>query len=375
MPDINLIGEEEEEKKQPEAAPQEAEPAEPAPEPQESGGAFGNETFSLETREFAPEEKPEPRPEPEKFAEPVTPKVTTPPPDLSSYRRPPRGSRASVFLVVGFLVVVLAVILFWQLQGDEGGETVPGEPTVAEEVGTPGGEPTGQTEAVTEGVAEEVPGQPETTEPEPVRTAPGSAPAYAVESAAISAAAVGALRAFPEDLNFTLISFTGDRFLIEYVGASEAAALSFPDILRGALPVEELRVLAQEQVAANGQSLQKVLLQGSVSAMELGAPRGSIEYLDLTGVRRAVTRLARSNGMVLRGVESRPGLVDDGFELTPLDFRLLGKKANAAAFLDALGQSGINLRIGKVVLVSSDRRGLSDEEVNLAINANVYQPR
>ncbi len=368
MPNINLIGEdEEEEKKQPEV-PQE----ESATQPQESGSSFADETFSLDTREFAPEKEPQ-KPQ---FTEKEPPKVTTPPPDLTSYTRPRRGSRATGFLVGGFLVVALAVILFWKLQKKEGTVATPGETPPSQQVEARAGGQAGETKPVTE-----QPGQQAQAE-QPARTAastppavPQGVPSYASEAAEITAAAVGMLQVLPEDVNFTLLSFTGGRFLIEYVAPTRTAALAFPDMISNSLPVEQTRILTQEQVTADGQSLQKVLLQGSVALGSLAAPEKPVQYLDIAGLRRAVARLARSSGLRLRSVETRQGLVDDGFELIPIDFRFSGKKANAASFLGALGQAGLNLRLGKLVLVSTDRRGLSDEEVNLALNANLFRPR
>lgn len=367
MPTINLIGEDEEkekERKQPEAEQIPVSPEEP-------DASFATETFSLETQEYAPQE---PRQEP-KLAEPVTPKLTTPPPDLSSFRRPPRGSRASLFLVVGFLVVVVALLLFWQLQKGEAPPSAPGGLAVVEKPGVPAeGEVTSEPEAVAEQpVTEEPPGPPPATPP-PRAISPGPG-AYVRETAGITAAVTSLLEALPEDLNFTLISFTGNRFLLEYVASTENAALSFPDLLSEAMPIQEIRILTREQMAANGQSLPKVLLQGSVSLGSLGSPAASIQYLDAVEVRREVSRLAQAAGMVLRSVETRPDVVEDGFEMVPIDFRLSGKKASATAFLGSLGQAELNLRINKLVLVSADRRGLSDEEVNLAINANTYRPR
>lgn len=304
------------------------------------------------------------------------------------------SSLVSTLIIFGVIVLIAGAIYFFFLSGDDqetaglppiiesesvaqpdeqvleptqpevsGGTTLPEDQEVVEQLQSPGT------------TAE--PSEPDMTQPEPLpsRPSPGPSPkstaALPVNSAETLQTVTTLLSAVPGNLNTTLLSYAGSRLRLELVGASAADARAFATTLSQSFG-GNFSVLSESQVATNGQSLEKVLISGTLPRNGSGGPMNVTVY-SVKELQDWFRNTARALGLELRQIRAQRGISADGGFKTPVLVRLFGSKDVLLQFLSEMASENMNIDLAKVLLVSPDMVSYTDDQLTLVINLFVYE--
>lgn len=220
----------------------------------------------------------------------------------------------------------------------------------------------------------------------PVKPPPKTTPAIAADFSATSGqflmnsrSAVqtvnGIIGAMPATLNTTLLSYAGGRLRMEYVALSAADAKSFTDRLNQDYGSGNLAVVSEKQVANNGQSLDKVLISGTIAAKaSSGAQANGVDIMNVTQIKDWLQSSAKQFGLQVRQFDSQQGRFADGYQKTPILVRIYGSKESLVRFMEFFASENLNVELTKILLVSPDMVSFSDDNLMLVMNLFLFQP-
>jgi hypothetical protein len=180
--------------------------------------------------------------------------------------------------------------------------------------------------------------------------------------------------AMPPTLNTTLLSYAGGRLRMEYVANSAADAKSFTDRLNRDFGAGNLSVVSEKQVATNGQSLDKILISGSIPTRAAGSQTDGVDIFNVAQIKDWMQASARQFGVQVRQFDSQPGRFAQGFQKTPILVRIYGSKDALVRFMEFFASENLNVELTKILLVSPDMVSFSDDNLMLVMNLFLFQP-
>ncbi len=181
------------------------------------------------------------------------------------------------------------------------------------------------------------------------------------------------LSSVPPNLNVTLLSYTAQRVRIEVVASSASEARDYANVLNQNFGSGNFSVVSENQIAANGSGLERVLITGTMSGSGGGSPDGA-QFLSLSQAQNWIKQTAGQFGLDLRQVQThQPSYVTD-YQRTPIMLRVYGTQSSLVGFLGEISAQSINVELTKLLLVSPDMVSHSDENLVLVINMFLYEP-
>ncbi len=185
----------------------------------------------------------------------------------------------------------------------------------------------------------------------------------------------GIIGAMPASLNTTLLSYAGGRLRMEYVALSAADGKSFTDRLNQDYGAGNLSVVSEKQVANNGQSLDKVLISGTVAAKaSSGGQADGVDIMNVSQIKEWLQSSAKQFGLQLRQFDSQQGRFADGYQKTPILVRIYGSKESLVRFMEFFASENLNVELTKILLVSPDMVSFTDDNLMLVMNLFLFQP-
>jgi len=239
---------------------------------------------------------------------------------------------------------------------------VPDEPT--ESISPPVATTKPARSVVDRPIRKQQPQPPRPRQVEPVSNATFSKSRAAFQSVASLMAAV------PSNLNTTLLSYAGETTRVEFVAGAVSEAKDFADQLNQTLG--QFSIVSENQVAANGSSLEKVLLSGHMGTSSPNSS-GTVRFYDLNQAKDWVRSTAQQAGVTVRELKPQPSTPAQGYQKVPLLGRIYGNKAAVLSFLREIGQQEVNVEVTKILLVSPDMVSFSDENLILVLNMYLYE--
>ncbi|RMD97596.1 MAG: hypothetical protein D6814_09185 [Calditrichaeota bacterium] len=346
------------------------------------------------------EEKHEPVNREEKFDQPID--LDTP--DFSSEQRSyiseypelnPGRSSARLWIIVGVLAVIAVVFIYFLVfnKGENEGDILntlsnpePSEMTAKEppSSGTETPENVAPQETQTQAAAEteSAPAQTDVGNP-PVQEAPATpAPTpqlSPVESQILASGqlgrfAVGSIaNAISNTAIVTLIRYSDQTFMVEFVAAADEEMARAISQLRGALAQADLKIVHQENYPLHGPTAVKALVTGSIDASALSAGMGGgIRYFSINEFLNWARNTAKANGLSIKTLNQSTGFRDQGYAITPIQLSLDGSMQATMDFLDAFSSASPNLKVDKISLINKDPRGNTADAMSLVMVLHHY---
>ncbi len=181
------------------------------------------------------------------------------------------------------------------------------------------------------------------------------------------------LSSVPPNLNVTLLSYTAQRVRIEVVASSASEARDYANVLNQNFGSGNFSVVSENQIAANGSGLERVLITGTMSGSGGGSPDGA-QFLSLSQAQNWIKQTAGQFGLDLRQVQTHQGSYVTDYQRTPIMLRVYGSQSSLVGFLGEISAQSINVELTKLLLVSPDMVSHSDENLVLVINMFLYEP-
>ncbi len=181
------------------------------------------------------------------------------------------------------------------------------------------------------------------------------------------------LSSVPPNLNVTLLSYTAQRVRIEVVASSASEARDYANVLNQNFGSGNFSVVSENQVAANGRGLERVLITGTMSGSGGGSNDGA-QFLSLSQAQNWIKQTAGKFGLDLRQVQTHQGSYVTDYQRTPIMLRVYGSQSSLVGFLGEISAQSINVELTKLLLVSPDMVSHSDETLVLVINMFLYEP-
>ncbi|HEX9654289.1 MAG TPA: hypothetical protein VGA99_11310 [bacterium] len=277
-------------------------------------------------------------------------------------------------------------------QSEPASGTTEDEPTTEEEVSQPVQQPPPQQEVarIPEPEPQKIPEKTTTSTPTtstppvskpPVKPAPTrvgdfspSSSQFVMSSRAAIQTVNGIMGAMPTTLNTTLLSYAGGRLRMEYVAASPADAKSFTQQLNQNYGAGSLSVVSEKQVASNGQSMEKVLISGTIASKTAGTQTNGVDIFNITQLKDWMQSSAKQFGLQIVQFDSQQGRFAEGYQKTPILVRVYGSKESLQRFMDFFASENLNVELAKILLVSKDMASFSDDNLMLVMNLFLFQP-
>jgi hypothetical protein len=308
------------------------------------------------------------------------------------------SSIVSTFIIVG-VIAILGVAIYYLMFKDSDSSTQTTLPKTLPESGVveqstePEPEQTEPqvTEQSTPTVEESEPDITRSVEPEPQKPADIKRPAvslpslgedlspasnqYLSESRAAFQTVSAIFNRVPANLSATLLSYAARKLRVELVAASAGDAKDFAQRLNSDFGSGGLSVLSEQQVASNGQMMEKVLISGTVTkTVSSNSPGAGVDIYNLSQFKEWLQSASKQFGLELRQIDSQQGRFSEGYQKTPILLRIYGSKNSLLKFLDNLAQQNFNIELTKILMVSPDMVSFSDENLMLVMNLFLYQP-
>ncbi|MBN1154831.1 hypothetical protein JXB12_07910 [candidate division KSB1 bacterium] len=180
------------------------------------------------------------------------------------------------------------------------------------------------------------------------------------------------LNSIPQTINFTMIQYQDGNFLTEVIGNSSAEISQLNAQLQQT-GSEQVKLLSQEQKTYQGINYQQALLNGSLSRPD-GAILKEPSYLNVNNIKSDFQISCNQSGLNLKQFEVKKETQVSGYTKVPVFFRAVGTKKAAMDFLADLKNKNLNVNLSKIVLIGSEKLK-SQDNINLILNMEVYQPR
>jgi len=180
----------------------------------------------------------------------------------------------------------------------------------------------------------------------------------------------GLMTSIPANLNTTLLSYAGERVRIELVGDSSREVREFADRLNRNYGQGSFAVVSEDQVAANGGLVERVLISGKLASTGNVSASEQVEFLSLSQAEGWIKNTCLQYGLELRHLKTEQSSFSQGYQKTPIFVRIYGAQSSIVGFLQELSGQNINLEVTKIQLVSPDMISYSDD--NLVLIAYMF---
>ncbi len=287
------------------------------------------------------------------------------------------SGNAKLYVILGALVIVIAAVIYFLIPEDESMEDMS---TLTD----PAGEMTSGGDQMDMGAADPA-ASADINAPEKVvdRETTTAADMDAFESMSqlekkmllstrMSAYTVSALaRAISDGAIFTLIRFSDNAFLAQFVTNSNSGITSAIDRISSDVDVRDIRKVSQGKFAAT--SRVQAIVAGAVDPET--APisySGKLQDMSISELRSWIEQAARDNGLSLKTMNQSSEYTEAGFTVIPVQINLQGSMEGAIGFLDDLSVAAPALVMTKASLINKDPGARDQDSVSLVLVFNLY---
>lgn len=183
----------------------------------------------------------------------------------------------------------------------------------------------------------------------------------------------GLMTTIPAAFNTTLLSYTGNRARIELIGNLGGEARSLVDRLNRDFGSANFAIVSEDQIAANGGSLDRVLISGSMASSSNVGSNEQVEFLNVNQAQDWIKNTSLQYGLELRQLKIEQASSANGYQKVPVFARIYGAQSSLVGFLQEMAGQNLNLEITKIQLVSPDMVSFSDDNLVLVLYMYLYQ--
>jgi len=183
------------------------------------------------------------------------------------------------------------------------------------------------------------------------------------------------LNTIPSNINFTMISYSDGKFLLEFLASGDADINHVNSQLQQNLYSADVKLLSKENRNVQSRLLHQALVNGNVdfnqSTGELSNPQEPT-YLSSTDIKNQLSDICQQAGLTIKQFDAGLEKADGEFVILPIKFKAVGKKDNILAFLQQLLHANINISFSKISLIANEI-DLTNPNVTLLLNIGLYR--
>jgi hypothetical protein len=179
------------------------------------------------------------------------------------------------------------------------------------------------------------------------------------------------IKTIPANVNFTMISYSDGKFLLEFLANSDADINNVNSQLQQSLSPSEINLLSKETRSIQNKQVRQALVNGNVNLNQsLGDITISQEptYLSTADLKNQLTTICQQAGLSIKQYDSGLEKSEGAFRISPIKFQAVGQKANVLAFLQQLLNQNLNISFSKISLIN-----LHESNITLVLNINLYR--
>jgi hypothetical protein len=182
------------------------------------------------------------------------------------------------------------------------------------------------------------------------------------------------LNSIPSNVNFTLISYSDGKFLVEFLAASDADINQVNSQLQQSLYAANVNLLSKEDRTIQNRRLRHALVNGNVNINQATDESNPQEptYLNATDLQNQLSNMCRQAGLTIKQFDTGREKTEGEFMILPIKFKATGQKSNIFTFLQQLVSSNINIGFSKISLIAKEI-DLSNPDFTLLLNIGLYR--
>jgi len=183
------------------------------------------------------------------------------------------------------------------------------------------------------------------------------------------------LNTIPSNINFTMISYSDGKFLMEFLAAGDADINQVNSQLQQNLIAANVSVISKDDRNIQNRRFRQALVNGNVdinrSSGELNNPQEPT-YLNSTELQNQLAIICQQSGLTIKQFDAGMEKTEGEFMILPIKFKAIGQKGSILTFLQQLLNANINISFSKIALIASDT-DLNDPKVTLVLNITSYR--
>lgn len=275
------------------------------------------------------------------------------------------GSKKFIYILAAFSIILLAVVAWLLFQPGKTQKTVTEPPISAlTEPGTPALEDTSQGFGLQHdaGIT-------------PTPTLPPMLRDKIVNTQRGINTVSNILNMIPSNINFTMISYSDGKFLLEFLANADADINNVSNQLQQNLYAADVKLLSKESRTIQSRQLRQALVNGSVNISQATSSMGNPQepvYLNSTDLKNQLSNLCRQSGLAIKQFDSGNEKAEGEFMVLPIMFKAMGQKGNILTFLQQLSNANINISFSKISLIANGV-DLSDPNITLLMNIGLFR--
>ena len=277
------------------------------------------------------------------------------------------GSKKLVYILAACGIILIAAVAWFMLQPGRGKKITSYEPPVT-------------TFSDTETKTYEDSSSDLSFEPEPATTViPTTKLAPALRERVVKSnrgisTVNDVLNTIPSNINFTMISYSDGKFLVEFLAASDADINQVNSQLQQNLYAANVNLISKEDRTIQNRRLRQALVNGNVNIDQATGGLNPQEptYLSATDLQNQLSNMCRQAGLTIKQFDTGQEKADGEFMVLPIKFKADGQKSYIFAFLQQLVSSNMNISFSKIALIAKDV-SLSNPDFTLLLNIGLYR--
>ncbi len=275
------------------------------------------------------------------------------------------GSKKLVYILAACGIILIAAVAWFMFQPGKGKKTASYEPPVT-------------TLSDTETTTFEDSASGFNFEPEPSVIPPTTLAPALRERILKSNRGIGTvnnvLNLIPSNINFTMISYSDGKFLVEFLAASDADINQVNSQLQQNMYAANVNLLSKEDRTIQNRRLRQALVNGNVNMNQATGESNPQEptFLSATDFQNQLSSMCQQAGLTIKQFDTGREKAEGEFMILPIKFKATGQKSNIYTFLQQLVSSNLNVSFSKISLIAKEV-DLSNPDFTLLLNIGLYR--
>lgn len=274
------------------------------------------------------------------------------------------GSKKLIYILAACSIILLAVAAWLLFQPGKGKKKISEPPIAAmSDTGTPAFEDTSKSYPGSE------------TDITPIASLSPALREKITKSQRGISTVSSILNQIPDNVNFTMISYSDGKFLLEFLAATDAAINNVSNQLQQNLYSADVKLLSKENRTIKSRQLRQALINGGVDISQNTGASSNLQepiYLNSTDLKNQLSNISRQTGLIVKQFDVKNEKAEGEFRILPIQFKATGQKNNILTFLQQINSSNINISFSKISLIANDV-DLSDPNITLLLNIGLYR--
>lgn len=183
------------------------------------------------------------------------------------------------------------------------------------------------------------------------------------------------LNTIPSNVNFTMISYSDGKFLLEFLAGGDAEINNVSSQLQQTLYSADVKLLSKENRTVQNRQFRQALVNGNVNINQGGGELSNPQeptYFSSNDLQNQIANICRQAGLTLKQFDAGRDKSEGEFVILPIIFKASGQKSNVLSFLQQLNSANLNISFAKIMLIANETE-LINPNITLLMNIGLYR--